>query len=163
MRLPASVLLFLSCTLLLCLQAPAAVTADELAAYFGIDSWHTVVDMPDGKYALEIVEFVDGAVTNRVLSTKKDRTMAGGTLSVMAGPEGSKYKFAIMFSDGGTFRAVTEADRFTQSSNPGLPTKITEGDFVLIGEPKTHESEGRSDPHDLHSYARGYLLRIHRP
>jgi hypothetical protein len=140
-------------------RSTSAITAEQLAAFFNVSSWQTVVDLPAETYSIELYEIADGAVTERVAESQPAWTRkpeAG--ITIMSGLEEGNYKVAIVFSSGGTVRAATKVARLDRTIQPTLPAKVREGDFVLFGKPA--EGDAARDFNEVKSYSRGILLRI---
>ena len=157
MKLVKSLLALLVLSLISAGNSPA-ITADELAAYLGVSSWHTVVDLPPESFAVELYEFVDGHIKDANLITIPEFAKHPETgLTIMVGSRDEKYRFSLMGLNG-TYGVATEEATFAHTIGSGLPAKIKEGDFVLFGEPLGGELF--HDSTDLHSFSKGFLLRI---
>src|SRR5213075_3210469 len=66
------ILIALLASAALTVQGAAAITADELAQFLGVSSWDTVVDLPAKTYSIELWEFADGAVTERIVVSQPE-------------------------------------------------------------------------------------------
>ena len=138
--------------------AARGVTPDELAAYLGISSWHTTVDLPPGSFSVQICEFADGEVKGAELVSLPDLAKhPENGLTILSGSQEGKYRFELV-GWSGSHGVPTVTPTLARTILPRLPEKIGEGDFVLFGQPL----EGKSvpEPNDLRSYSRGFLLRI---
>lgn len=136
-----------------------AITADDLALYFGVSSWKTSVFLDPGTYVPEIYEIRDGKVDRMILEGMKEWAVKGAPgLTIMIGPEGQSYRVVLAYQGGSTVGASSTFEgRFGCAVCPTLPDKIREGDYIIIGEPKGRikgVNEGISE------YKRGFLLRI---
>lgn len=136
-----------------------AVTSDDLACYFGINSWSTTVFLEGGSYVVEIYEIKDGKVDQRILEGQKDWSAKGATgITVMIGKEGGKYRVVAVYQSGSTVSTTSTFDApFGASMAPALPEKIREGDYLLMG-----ESEGKikGGNNSISDYTRGFLMRV---
>ena len=136
----------------------SAIPSAELAAYLGVSSWHTTVDLPPNSYDVEIYEFVDGKVKDAgIISVPEFAKHPEVGLTIMSGKQDGKYRFVLMGWNG-TYGAATEEATFGHTIGSGLPGKIKEGDFILFGEPLSGEAFHASD--DIHSFSKGFLLHI---
>ena len=143
----------------LAVQAVAAINADELAQFLGVSSWQTAIDLPAGSYTVELYEFANGAVTERLMVSQPEwaeRPDAG--LTIIAGPREGNYRITIGCANRGTWGAVTKVPLFDTTMSNGLPPKIQDGDYVLFGKPL--EGASGLSAQNLQGYARGFLLRI---
>ncbi len=136
-----------------------AITADELARYFGVSWWTTKIDLPPEAFTAEIFHIVDGAVGERLIEgmpawSKKPES----GLSVLLGVQDGKYKLVVAYGGGVTMTTASQVAVFDQTLGISLPEKIGAGDFVFFGKPKVNATEARSD--DVRSFSQGFLLRV---
>lgn len=92
------------------------------------------------------------AATNRTVPPEE----SGERVQRLIGPQDGNYKVTIAYGDGVTVAAASKIPVFPQTMSSGFPARIGGGDDVLFGEPKL----GEAQEDDLHSYARGFLLRV---
>lgn len=136
-----------------------AVTADDLALYFGVSSWKTSVFLDPGTYVAEIHEIKDGKVDRMILEGSKESAVKGAPgLTIMIGPEGQGYRVMLGYQGGTT---VSGSSTFDNRSGlwlyPSLPEKVRDGDYILMGEPSDRMFGNREA---VLEYKRGFLLRI---
>ena len=154
----AKLLLTLLVTFMVGGNVGKALTTDDLAAFLGIYSWHTVVDIPPDSYSLQIFRFADGKVADAdLLKVTKLTKEQSNDVTILVGTEEGKYRWMIR-NAGGSYGSPTSDPKLERTCSPPLPEKVQEGDFLLLGAPL----EGRpfNGSTDLHSYSKGYLLRI---
>ena len=151
-------LLILFVNVVICTGGLSAITPDELAAYLDVSSWHTAVDLPPNSYVVELHEFVDGKVRDAsIISIPEFAQHPEVGLTIMSGKQDGKYRF-VLKGWNGTYGTATEEVTFSHTIGSALPDKIKEGDFILFGEPLSGGASHASD--DIHSFAKGFLLRI---
>ena len=151
-------LLVLLATVAISVGAVDALTSDDLAAFLGIYSWHTVVDLPPASYSIQIYRFADGKVADAdLLRVTKLTKEQGNDVTIMVGAEEGKYRWMIR-NAGGSYGSPTSDPKLERTVSPHLPEKVEEGDFILLGEPLVG-GDFHGD-NDLHNYSKGYLLRI---
>ena len=136
----------------------SAITSEELAVYLGVSSWRTTVDLPKNSYAVELYEFVDGKVKDAsiIALPEYDKHPEAG-FTIMGGKQDGKYRFVILGWNG-SYGVTTEEGTFATTIGGSLPDKIKFGDFILFGEPLGGSAFHAS--HDIHSFSKGFLLRI---
>ena len=155
---PVKLLLVLLAVAVILVGNLSAITSDELAAYLGVSSWHTTVDLPPNSYDVEVCEFVDGHIKDAsVISIPEFAKHPEVGLTLMSGKQDGKYRFVLMGWNG-SYGAATEETTFGHTIGSGLPDKIKEGDFILFGDPLGGAAFHSSD--DIHSFSKGFLLRI---
>lgn len=136
----------------------SAITPDELAAYLGITSWRTAVELPPNSYTAELYEFVDGKAKDaNIIALPEYAKHPEVGFTIMTGSQNGKYRFVVMGWNG-TYGVTTEEGTFGSTIGGSLPDKIKEGDFILFGEPLGGAAFHASD--DIHSFSKGFLLRV---
>ena len=136
-----------------------AISADQLAKYLRISGWDTTVVLPSRSFIVELYKIEDGKVGTKLFegmpAWSKDPEKG---LSILSGPDGDKYKLAIIYGGGVTMTVDTDVSTFDSTMAPSLPKEIKEGDFVLFGKPKRDGTPPISD--NISSYSEGFVLRI---
>jgi len=133
-----------------------AITGDELASYFGINSWTTKVFLDPGSYMVEIHEIKDGKVDHLIVEGDARWTRPKTGVTVMIGTEEGKYRIVVAYEKGVTVSAISGVPAFSSYSSPSLPEQVREGDYVVMGQ----QSPEARNLGDVSSYARGFLMRV---
>lgn len=143
--------------LLFSIGVVSAITSDELAAFLGISSWHTEVDLPSDSYIVQIFGFADGKIAETDLGEMTKTVKSSNDLAIIAGKQDGTYKFTIINAEG-SYGIPTSEPALDRTLSPHLPEKVKEGDFILFGKPLLGSEFHRDN--DIHSYVKDYLLRI---
>ena len=134
-----------------------ALSPEELAAYLGVSSWRTTIDLPPNSYFVELREFAKGVAGQKIIECGPDMLMPKKQrLTVMLGRDGA----AMHFRDGGSvFKSTKKSLRTDELAWPiKLPRNVGLGDFVLYVQAPQFFDEQQME--NMPSYARGFLLRI---
>ena len=104
---PAKLLLVLLATMVISVNAVDALTPDDLAAFLGIYSWHTVVDLPSDSYSMQVYKFMDGKVADAdLLEVTKLTKESDNDVTMIVGAEEGKYRWMIR-NAGGSYGSPT--------------------------------------------------------
>jgi hypothetical protein len=144
----------------LCLgNVSRALSTGDLVRYLGIHSWTTVVDLPPKTFSADIYELINGRIGARIFQGSPEwETNPKSKLTIMVGCESGKYRIVTAYGDGPTWGLVTSKSIFSGFISASLPPRIKEGDYVLFGNPRTHDP--RMNTSAASSYKEGFVLRI---
>ncbi len=136
----------------------SAITSDELAAFLGVSSWRTKVDLPSNSYLIQIYEFAEGKISDaNLIEVTKLAQFSEIAVTIMAGAQDGKYKFMVTGFNG-SYGAPTDKPLLDRTLSSHLPETIHEGDFILFGKPLIGADFHGKD--DIRSYSKGFLLRV---
>ena len=137
----------------------AEITTTELAAFLGVTSWKTKVDLKPGSYTIQIFTIADGVADKPVMQPNPLRPKDDDTsLAILCGQEDGNYRFTVSYPGGGTFGATLPSELFSYSTTNILPDTVKAGEYALFGQMK--KSENMKSANNISAYSKGYLLRV---
>lgn len=135
------------------------ITAPELASFLGISAWATKVDLPPGTYTLDISPIENGRIQPSLIQGQIDWSQdPDGLFKFIAGPENGNYRISISSKTGGTLGVTTQVPTIKLLYSPALPSTITEGVYVLMGD--LQDRDPKLPQNDPSTYKRGFVLKI---